>query len=399
MANAEKKLKGLFWRADYYGTYTEGGMPSMHYGLLNGFQKLGHKPFFVSSGRMSLPPDVDYYFIPYSNLFSNLPEVLTLPYNKRVVKKIMPIIEEEKPDFIYQHHAHFNYAGTLLKKKTGLPYFLQCEAVEYWAKANWGKLYFKKLLKWAEEIQWAAADAIVVISERVKEMMVELGVDADKIIVNPSAVNPDKFSPDVSDERIRKKLEIEKTFVCGFTGSFSQWHGVEVLAEAVKYIISEIPDAKILLVGDGLLRHNIEVIIKKDNVGDSTIITGIVPYGEIPEYLSACDILLSPCVSNEDGSEFFNSPIKLFEYLAMGKPIIATDVGQQSDVIQHNVNGLLCPERDPKALADGVIEIYKNKDLADRLSKEARKTAVEKYNWKFNAQRIVDAYHNIMAKR
>ncbi|MBM2814725.1 MAG: hypothetical protein HW421_1487 [Ignavibacteria bacterium] len=399
MSLRKEALKGLFWRSDFYGASTEGGMASMHLGLLTGFIKLGHTPVFASSGRMRLPDVVNYYFIPYSKLLMNLPEVLNLPYNRKVSKSLIKIIEKEKPDFLYQHHADLNYSGTILKRKLGLPFILQCESVQYWVKKNWGKLYLKHHLKWAEEIQWAAADAIFVVSDNVKKMMVELGVDEKKIYVNRSSVNPDVFSPEIDGSEIRKKLDIESNFVIGFSGSFAQWHGVEVLAQAVKYISKLIPKAKILFIGDGLLRPKIESIIKNDNVEKSCILTGLVPFNEMPDYLAACDVLVTPCVRTGEGSEFFNSPIKLYEYLSMGKPVVATDIGEQGEVIQHLTNGMLCSEQSPEDLAESINYIYKNPDFAETIAANARKTVLDKYDWKLNAQKVIEIYHQIINKK
>jgi glycosyltransferase involved in cell wall biosynthesis len=390
----EKSLKGLFWRADFYGASTEGGMASMHLGLLNGFLKLGHSAAFASCGRMALPEGVPYYYIPYNKIFRNFPEVLNLAYNPRNVRELKKIIEKEKPDFLYQHHADFSTTGSTLRKELGIPFFLQCEGVQQWVKKNWGKLYFEKALKWAELTQWGMADAIFVISQKVKDMIVEYGGDGSKVFVHPSAVDPDQFSPVIDGSRIRKKYNLENNYVCGFTGTFAQWHGVEVLAESVKYIIKLIPNAKVLFVGDGMLRPQIEEILRRDGMEINAIITGTVPYPQVPEYLSACDVLLSPCVHNSD-TEFFNSPVKLFEYMGMGKPIVASDVGQQGDVINHNVNGLLCRERDPQELAESIYSIYKDESLAHDLGIEARKSAVEKYDWKWNAKGVVDVFNRI----
>jgi glycosyltransferase involved in cell wall biosynthesis len=209
-----------------------------------------------------------------------------------------------------------------------------------------------------------------------------------------NGVDPDQFSPRVDGSRIKKALGLENKFVCGFTGTFGHWHGVDVLAKAVKHIIKRIPEAVVLFIGDGILRPNIEKIIDEDGVRDNVIITGFMPLQVIPEYLAACDVLLSPCVNNDD-TPFFNSPVKLFEYLAMGKPVIATEIGQQKDVIIDNVNGLVCPEKDPEALADTVLKFHNDKDLAMRLGAAARKDAEEKYDWKHHSQQIVDAYWKI----
>jgi glycosyltransferase involved in cell wall biosynthesis len=394
MAVNKDKIKGLFLRTDFSGAVTEGGVPSFYFGKINGFLKLGHECCYVSSVPMILPFGVKFYYVPYNKFLRNLPEVLNLPYNEKSIKETTKIIEKEKPDFLYQHNHDFSYSGAILKKKLGIPFILHVDSVEYWIKKNWGKLYFKKLLKEAEEIQWEASDAITVPSQLLKEQLIDLGVDGNKIVVCINGVDPSQFSPAIDGSKICNDLHLDGKFVCGFAGTFGQWHGVEVLAKAVKYIVKLIPNAIVLFVGDGVLRPKIEEIIKQDNVEDKVIITGMQQYPKIPEFLAACDVLLSPCV-NSIGTTFFNSPIKLFEYMGMGKPIIATDVGQQGDVIHDNVNGLICPEQDPEALAVAIKKIHDDKDLAARLGIAARKDALEKYDWKHHSQLIVDAYWKI----
>ncbi len=398
MAIDKEKVKVLFWRTEFYGALTEGGTVSLHVGKIRGFQKLGHQVSYVSSGPMNLPEGVKLYKIPYSKLFRNFPEVLAPHYNGRSIKEMKKIIEKEEPNFIYQHHHDFHYGGAKIKKDLGLPFILHVDGIEYWVKKNWGKLYFSGLLKWAEEIQLQASDAIIVVSNALKNQLIEYGVEGDKIIVAPNGVHPDQFTPEIDDGGLRKKLGVEDKFVVGYTGTFGYWHGVEDLAKAVKPIVDKIPNAVVLFVGDGNLRPNIEEITKKDGVFENIMITGFVPFKTIPNYLAACDVLVSPCVNNPD-NEFFNSPVKLFEYMAMSKPIVASSVGQQGDVIDHKVNGLLHGEKQPEELAEMVHEIYSDKDLADKLSKNARKRAVEKHDWKVNAQQILDAYYSIVGDK
>lgn len=396
---AKDSLKGLFWRSDFYGAYTEGGMSSMHNGILNGLLKLGHKAVFASSGRMKLPEGIPFYFIPHSKLFWNYPEILNLPYNKKVTKELIKIIDKEKPDFLYQHHADFNYSGTLLKKKLGMPFFLQCESVQFWIKEKWGKIYFKKLLRDIEEIQWHQADAIFVISEEVKKHMIYYGADENKIYVNSSSVNPDVFHPNIDGSEIRKRYNLEGKYVVGFTGTFAPWHGVEILAKAVKLINEKISNSIVLFVGDGMLRPMIEDILKSDNIEHKAIITGMQPFELMPKFIAACDVVVSPCVQTDDSTEFFNSPIKLFEYLGMGKPIIASKVGQQSYVIENEINGLHCEQKSPEDLAEAVFKLYKNPDLSQKISLQARKDAVEKYNWINNSKRIIDVYQKMFGTK
>jgi glycosyltransferase involved in cell wall biosynthesis len=391
MDNIQEKLKALFWRIDYYGANTAGGAVSMHQGMLSGLKHHGVDVHFASGGRNYFQ-DIPYYYIPFSKIYKNLPEVLALPYNKKAAKEVIKLIEEFKFDFIFQHLHDFNYSSSIVKRKTGIPTLIHVDSIELWVKKNWGKLYFDKLLKWAEEIQWNYCDAILTVSNVVKEDLIRFGVDEKKIFINPNGVNPEIFHPEISGQRIREKYNLDKKFVIGFTGSFGQWHGVEVLAKAADRVIKAIPNAKILFVGDGMLRPMIENIIKEKKIEKDCIITGMVPHIEIPEYLAACDVLVSPTLNNADGSEFFGSPTKLFEYMAMGKPIVCSSVGQLKVVIKENYNGYLFEEKNEEELVSKLELIYRNPELAQNLAKNARKDAIEIYDWKHNAKRILNAY-------
>lgn len=396
---ATKKLKAQFWRTEFYGAVTEGGTATLHNGKIAGLHKLGHKVSYVSSGPMVMDTKVKYYYVPYNNLLRNLPEIPAIWYNGRSIREFLNIMEIEKPDFIYKHHHDFHYGGSEIKKKTGIPFILHIDGVTTWVKEKWGKVYNHRLLKISEEIEIYNSDAIVVPSQNLKNQVLDLfDVPEHKIFVAPNGVDNDMFYPEISGDRIRKKYNLADKFVFGFTGTFGDWHGVDVMAESVKHVIKKIPNAFFLFVGDGNLRPKLDDILNRDNVSNYAKITGFMPYKEIPEFLSASDVLLAPSVNNPD-VPFFNSPVKLFEYMAMEKPIIATDVGQQKDVFQNEVNSLVVKENNPKHLADGMIRLYENKDLRDKIALGARKDAIEKYDWKVNAEIIIDAYNYSIKQR
>jgi glycosyltransferase involved in cell wall biosynthesis len=301
-------------------------------------------------------------------------------------------MEIEKPDFIYKHHHDFHYGGAKVKKKTGIPFILHIDGVTTWVKEKWGKVYNHRLLRKTEEIEIYGSDAIVVPSQNLKNQILELfNVKDNKVFVAPNGVDNDMFYPEISPLDIQKEFNLKDKFVFGFTGTFGDWHGVNVMAEAVKHVIREIPNAYFLFVGDGNLRPMLMDILTRDNVSDYAKITGIVPYKRIPEFLSACDVLLAPSINNPD-IPFFNSPVKLFEYMAMKKPIIATEVGQQKDVFQNEVNSLICNDNDPVDLARKMIRCYNEIDLRESIAENARKDALNKYDWKVNAKIIIDAY-------
>lgn len=392
----QEKLNILFWRAEYYGAFTNLGVASLYMGLVNAALKYKWDVTFASSGKMDLPKDADYRFIEHSKLLRNLPEVLNLPYNFYSAKKVQNIIKEKNIDLVFQHNHDFNFGAALIKERTNLPVFIHCDGVEYWIKKNWGKLYLGSLLKWAEEIQWDRADRIFVVSNKIKEQLVEAGVEVDKIIVSPNGVDSDFFKPQPKDERLAQHLGIKANdFVCSFAGSFGPWHGVDTIAESIRFTKDLIPEVKFLIIGDGDLRPQLESILERDKVEDCVIFTGVIDYNLIPSYLSLSNILLTPCNSNDDDSGFFNSPIKLFEYMALEKPIIATSVGQQTEVLDNGKLGELIPERNPEELANAIYRIYNNYSEYKEIAKQGRIICTQNYDWKNNIQRIYRAYKSI----
>ena len=157
------------------------------------------------------------------------------------------------------------------------------------------------------------------------------------------------------------------------------------------------PDIIFLLIGDGSLMDSVKNIINASIFKNNVIFTGIVPQEEGPHYLSACDILLSPHVKNPDGTKFFGSPTKLFEYMAMEKPIIASDLDQIGQVLKHNYSAILVEPGNPKQLADAIDELLKNKEKQNQLAKNARKEALENYTWDIHTTKIISRLYEIIA--
>ncbi len=388
-------MKVFFLRTEYFGATTEGGSLAVTKGFTDGLLKMGHQPIVAANRRLPLSQSVTQYAIPYPALFKNLPEVMFLPYNRKSFREAKKIIEREQPNFLYQRHSIFNYAGALLKRETGIPFLLQAEGSEAWVKKNWGKTYFTKALEWSEEIQLEQADAIVVVSSALKSQLIELGASAEKITVIPNGVDAERYSPNISGEAVRKKLGLENKFVIGYAGTFGHWHGITVLAKAVKEVIGKIPNAHFLLIGDGVLRGEVETILRNDGVEKKATITGMIPSGDVPECLAACDALVISAINNPD-VPFFQSPIKLFEYMAMQKSVVASRVGQIQEVIEDGVNGLLVEENNSTELADALCQLAKDDALRESLARNARNDAVEKYAWQENARAVLKVYETVL---
>jgi len=122
--------------------------------------------------------------------------------------------------------------------------------------------------------------------------------------------------------------------------------------------------------------------------------TGIVPYQEVPQYLAACDILVSPHVPNPDGTPFFGSPTNLFEYMAMGTGIVASDLDQIGEVLEHKRTALLVKPGSVNDLSCGIIELVKNEGLRNTLGQNVRDEVEKKYSWQQNVQKLLDFFKN-----
>ncbi len=390
-----QNIKPLFWRTGFYGALTEGGVGTLYYSLTNEFVKKGHKVHFAAGGPMRLPEGVNHHLIEYSKLFRNLPEVHNLTYNYKSSKRIKEIIKSENIDFIYLHHHDFHFGGYKVKKETGIPLILHFDSIEYWVKKNWGKLYLSDYLKWCEQIEIKAADAIIVISDILKDQLIEFyQVDENKIYVSPNGVDIDLFNPNIDASPIRKKYGLEDSFVIGYSGVFNSYHGIDVLIKSALIILNKNKNVKFFLIGDGEYRKYVDEFAKKNKIEDKIIITGLVPFTEVPKNLSACDILVSP-FKTTNNTMFFNSPIKTFEYMAMGKPIVTTNIGQLADVCLDENNSLVMEENNPNSLAEKVFKILEEPQLANQLGKNAREFVIKNYSWSKKYELILEIYNKL----
>lgn len=303
-------------------------------------------------------------------------------------------IERAPPAFIYQRYSRFTSAGVEATLRTGRPLFLEFNGSEVWVGRYWDRVDMLELLARFERLNLKAAARIFVVSEVERRSLLRAGVAEDKIVVNPNGVDAEMFRPDVGGAGVREQLGIEpdETLV-GFIGTFGPWHGVLVLAHAIALMPA---DARIrfLLVGAGSLRDEAAAIIREGGAGERVIFTGVVEHERVPSMLDACDILVSPHIPLEDGSEFFGSPTKLFEYMAMGKAIVASRLGQIGDVLADEETALLVKPADARALSDAILRLARSVELRTRLGLAARREAMAHHTWAHNAARVLDAYRN-----
>ncbi|MBI4853994.1 MAG: glycosyltransferase [Acidobacteria bacterium] len=302
-------------------------------------------------------------------------------------------IRKNPPDFIYQRYSRFTFAGVVISWLTTIPLLLEFNGSEVWVGRHWDDASLLWLLEKFERLNLQASQLIFVVSEVEKKNLISAGVDSQKIIVNFNGVDPEMFRPNQGGDEVRKQLGIDNKTVIGFVGTFGPWHGVIVLAEAITKIPKD-SNCHFLLIGEGNLKAKVEEIVKTHNATDRVTFTGRLNHKLVPSYLDACDILVSPHVPMEDGSDFFGSPTKLFEYMAMAKPIVASRLGQIADVIEDDKNGYLIEPANVEMLVETLIKLSSRPSDCKRLGAQARQDVIANYTWKRNAGRVLEAYAN-----
>jgi glycosyltransferase involved in cell wall biosynthesis len=370
-----------------------GGSVSHTLGVINGLLEAGHAVDVIAADHVpGLPrhhPVREEVIAPGSTIRVH-DEAAMVAYHHRFVGKAERRLREWRPDFLYQRHAVFNATGAVLARRLGIPLVLEANHTEVGAKAMWSRLQFRRLAEQFERTAFESADAIVAVSAIGADALAEVGADRGKILVNPNGVDPNIFSPKVAGHGLRARLGFRPDqVVVGFLGTFTRWHGVLFLAEQVAPLVARHPSARFLFMGDGDLRSAVEDRLRQAGVADRAVFTGLIPHDAVPEHLAACDVLVSPHLPFEDGTPFFGSPTKLFEYLAMGKAVVASNLGQIGDVIDDGKSGMLYGPGMAGEFQATMDRVLSDGGERARLGQNARRRVETEYTWRRNAERAV----------
>ena len=314
-----------------------------------------------------------------------------------------------QPAYIYERLCLGNYAAAKLSHELHIPYIVEYNGSEISMARSFEsrRLFYEEELLRAEMAAFRQATIISVISERVRDSLVERGVEAWKIVVNPNGADPQAYAPPTPDERsaVRAELGLDaRDVVVGFSGTFGGWHGIDVLSHAVPKICAAAPDVRFLLIGDGNHKHLVDAAVMQHGLQTRVISTGRVAQAKGARLLRACDLYVSPHSSHMVDSKFFGSPTKLFEYMAMGGGIVASDLEQIGQVLSPALRvadlrndrvavdrerSVLCTPGSVEEFTDAVVYLARHQDVATALGRNARAAAVSEYSWKRHVERLL----------
>lgn len=387
-------------------------------GVINEFSKIGFNVNYAAiSDSLIINNSVKRIILKSPNIFGLPPEINSYRFEFMNYIKMKQLCVNTKPAFIYQRLSVSSYLGAKLANKYKIPLLVEYNGSEVWTARNWGRpLLFEKLALKAEDMMLKNASRIITISKVLYDELVERGVSPDKIIFYPNCIDASIFDPSKFSVQQINELKISYNFLSNqmlitFLGTFGQWHGVDIFAKSIVQLVSknktflDINKIKFLFIGDGLKMPIVKEILQSYNAIDYCYFTGLVEQEKAPLYLASSSILISPHVKNPDGTKFFGSPTKLFEYLAMGKVIIASDLDQIGDVLSNSIRfgikesddeivnfkrvAYLVEPGNVSDLSNAILEVVERPFLASVLGKNARELALEKYTWEKHVKAIL----------
>lgn len=306
-----------------------------------------------------------------------------------------------RPQVIYARPVRLDLTPSLLAWFFRIPYVMERnEILEDSLRMRGFSEVIVRSMKLIEQINFRLSNKVVCVTEGIKREIVQrYGVNQDKLIVIPNGANVELLQP-MDKRECRRKLGLEEdAFYVGFIGSFAPWHGLEILIDSAKQVKEQgYSKIKYLLVGDGQLKASLEQRVKDYKLEGEIQFSGWVAYEEIPYYINAFDVAVAP-FTRERNDIIGLSPLKLYEYLACGCPIIASRVEGVKQVVEESQCGYLFEPGDIKDLARRILQAYTERDKLSAMGLGGRQLVLTKHSWQSTARTLAEVLLTVLEKR
>ena len=239
-----------------------------------------------------------------------------------------------------------------------------------------GKMLLKFILK--------NTDALTVVSQELKEKAIALGYKKN-IEVIPMGINVNKFKH-IETNEIKEKYKLSANVLL-FVGKYIEVKGIEYLIRALPKVLQTKPNTTLMLVGDGMLKEDLKKIASDLNISDKIIFTGFIANDELPKYFLSADIVVIPSLSE-------GCPVVMEEAMACSSIVVTSDIEAFQSHIKNDINGYMVPVKNSDALAEKIIEVLENKNELNSIRENARKYALENFDWEI----VKDRYLKLLSE-
>ncbi|MBU6399437.1 MAG: glycosyltransferase family 4 protein [Verrucomicrobia bacterium] len=390
-------------------------------GLVNAFRRAGHKvvvaaqllsksfweepallevplielkPTTASLAAVAAIKEIEHHL----GLETSLPgEIRRVLFNREVGLDLKRKFQNDPPDFIYERASLHGTAGTILAAELRVPLLLELNAPLALEQSAYRGLTLQPLAVEAERLACTGADAVLTVSAALREHVRSFGVAPARVHVFPNGVDATLFRPGPRDPNLRARFGLANGPVIGFVGGLRPWHGVELLPELLRRLAEHQADVRLVVVGDGPLRSTVQGRLHELGLAHRSVFTGSLPHSAVPPLLREFDVAVAPYPSPDH--DFYFSPLKLFEYMACGVPVVAARLGQIAEIVRHGQTGLLCPPGDLPALAAACEHLLTDQALRNGMGEAAAREVQTRFTWDHNARRAIALARGLIAER
>lgn len=363
--------------------------------LTHALESLGHEIIMVGPGggeKRKMDAGTDSGPSLRDRLPSWLYELLEFGYSGLAFLKLWKAYRTHKPDVLYERYNIFCLSGVWLKRLTGVPMALEVNAPLFEERSIHGDLSLKGLARWTEATAWRAADVCLPVTDVLADYVRTVGVREDRIAVIPNGAGESFLDGSADGASVRSRHSLDGKLVLGFTGFVRAWHGIDKVIDLLAG--NRLPsEAHLLMVGDGPARADLEAQAERLGVSDRVTFTGVIQRDVVPHYVAAFDIALQPHVVA------YASPLKLIEYLALGRAIVGPATPNIQEILTDRETGLLFEPGNSDAFAEAIVELANDPALRQKLG-DAALALLQTRNltWKHNAETVVELYQGIRGR-
>ena len=299
-----------------------------------------------------------------------------------------------RPDFVYKRHAKYDFGTVLAARRSGVPLILEVNCV-YSAPSlmRYEPVSFPASLARVERWIFDHADENITVSTPLKHELNVVAPGASAVVMS-NGVDHRHFVPDpAAGAAVRQRLGLDGHVVVGFVGTLWKWHGLDLLVEAIAQM-RDSSRVRLLIVGDGEMREPLKDLARAKNLDGHVIFAGRVPHADVAGYVSAMDITALPAEHRSHAS-----PMKVIEYMAAGKPVVAPRMPNLEEILVDGVDGVLFEAKNPAALAQAFDRVAGDDGLRRRLGEAARAKVERDLNWDSNARKVIEIYERLRQRR